>query len=405
MNSAEEAHMRKNQPLLLPGSSENEIKMRHQKAREIMEQEGIAALIVAGSQVNYGSGSHYVRYLTNYGVYYGEGYLVFPLRGEPILFCRSKNQEYNASQVSMVSTRVSSYPTFARDMVYYLKELGLHREKIGVLGVEIMPAYAFLELCQLLPQAKFVFVSNSFLDSRMIQTHEELNLTRKAGEIADQAYAAIMQVARPGVWEYEICAAVEQAYLSHGALYPSFLLLSSGESPSFPALPGSHRRVQEGDTILNELSPCYGGYWVQWGRPFVMGTPSRDMEDLFQITIEAYHFTENELRPGKTFGEVRDRVHSFIEARGCTWLAGAIQFIGLDITEQAFVVTGERYSVAPISRPIDRKELVPGMVVVIQPNVVSKDLSKGMLLIDTCIITEAAPDVLSHSPLTYTIIE
>ena len=55
---------------------------------------------------------------------------------------------------------------------------------------------------------------------------------------------------------------------------------------------------------------------------------------------------------------------------------------------QPFIVSGEGFSVKPISRPTDQKPLSPGMVVVIQPNVVTKELSKGMLLIDTCIITD-----------------
>jgi Xaa-Pro aminopeptidase len=394
--------IRRNQPFILPSVSNEEMRKRHQRAKEIMEKNGMACLIVAGSQVNYGSGSHYIRYLTHYGIYYGEGYLVFPLKGEPVLFCRSKNQEYNASQISAVATRVSSYPTFAKDVADYVKDLKLQDEKIGIVGVELMPAYVFLDLCQHLARAKFVFVSNLFLDARLINHQEELDFFRKAGETADEAYRAIQETARPGVWEYEVSAAVEKAYLSKGASFPSFMLLSSGPSPSFPACAGSHRRLEEGDTILNELTPCYGGYWIQWGRPFVIGKPTQAMGDLFKITLEVYHLAEQELRPGKTFGQVVKKLHAFIEGHGCTWLAGAIQFIGLDPTEQAFFVSGEGFSVKPVPRPIDEKPLSPGMVVVIQPNVVAKDLSRGMLLIDTCIITDGAPEILSHSPLEYT---
>ncbi len=54
--------VKKNQPLLLPGVSDARIEMRQRKARGIMEKEGIAALVVAGSQVNYGSGSHHIKY-------------------------------------------------------------------------------------------------------------------------------------------------------------------------------------------------------------------------------------------------------------------------------------------------------------------------------------------------------
>ena len=394
---------REEQSLIFPGVSEKEIERRHRRVKEIMEQEGIAALIVAGSQVNYGSGSHHVRYLTNIGIYFGESYLVFSSKEEPVLFCRSKNQALvNATQVWGVRTQGSGYTKFARDIATYLNELKVQHEKIGVVGIEFMPAYVFLEICQLLPETKFVFVSDVLLNLRMIKTEEELNLVRKAGEIADQAYMAIKETARPGVWEYEVSAAVEKAYLSNGASFPSFLLLASGESTALLDLAGSHRRLREGDTIVEEFSPCYGGYWVQWGRPYVLGKPSRDMEKLFEVALEAYHLTERELRPGKTLGQVRKKIDYFIEERGYTPFITGLQFIGLDMIEQGFLVSGEGRSVKPIAYPIDDKELSPGMVVVIQPNVVTRDLSKGMLLIDTCIITEGAPEILSHSPLKYT---
>lgn len=395
---------RKNQPLVVPLISDKEMNRRHQEVKKIMEKGGLAALIVSGSQVNFGSGSHHIRYLTNFGVYYGEVNLVFPLAGEPVLFCRSINQEYTASQVSFVSTRVSSQPAFARDVAGYVKELRLEEAKIGIVGGEVMPAYVFIELCQLLPKVKFSFVSHELLNLRMVKSKEELDMTRKAGEIADSAYKAIQKTARPGVWEYEVLAAAEQAFLANGAFSPSFLLLSSGKSPSFPGAPASHRRLEKGDTILEELSPCYGGYWVQWGRPFVLGKPSEDLEDLFQVTLEAYHLVLEELRPGNIIGQLRKKLSAFVEGRGYIWLARPDQFIGLDITEQNFFITGEKYSAKPVFRPIDERELLPGMVVVNQPNIVTKDLSKGMLLIDTCIVTEKEPEVLSHSPLKYTVI-
>lgn len=178
--------------------------------------------------------------------------------------------------------------------------------------------------------------------------------------------------------------------------------MTSGESTPLLGAAGSHRRLRKGDTIINELTPCYGGYWVQWGRPFVLGKANHDMEKLFEVTLEAYHLTEQELRPGKTLGQVRKRIDNFIEERGYTPFITGLQFIGLDIIEQGFWVSGEGRSVKPIPYPIDDKQLSPGMVVVIQPNVVTRDLSKGMLLIDTCIVTEGAPEILSHSPLIYT---
>ena len=105
------------QPWILPRISDEEIQRRHQKLREEMRKRNISCMVVAGSQVNYGAGSDNLRYLSNYGIFYGEGYIVFPLSGEAKMFCRSVNQEFNARVISYIPTQVSGYPIFARDMV------------------------------------------------------------------------------------------------------------------------------------------------------------------------------------------------------------------------------------------------------------------------------------------------
>ncbi len=110
------------QPWILPRISDEEVQRRHRRLREEMAKRQISCLVVAGSQVNYGAGSDNVRYLSNYGIFYGEGYIVFPLSGEARMFCRSVNQEFNARSVSCIQTQVSGYPVFARDVANYIKE-------------------------------------------------------------------------------------------------------------------------------------------------------------------------------------------------------------------------------------------------------------------------------------------
>lgn len=124
----------KGQPWILPRISDEEIQNRHQRLKKEMAKWDISCLIIAGTQVNYGAGSDNIRYLSNYGIFYGEGYIVFPVSGEPRMFCRSVNQEFNASVVSAIPTQVSGYPVFARDMAEYMKKFDLDRANIGIVG-------------------------------------------------------------------------------------------------------------------------------------------------------------------------------------------------------------------------------------------------------------------------------
>lgn len=393
--------LHKGQPWILPRISDKEIQRRHQRLWEEMKKYDLACLIVAGSQVNYGAGSDHVRYLSNYGIYYGEGYIVFPFLREGRLFCRSVNQEFNARVASVFPTQVSGYPIFARDISNFIKDLKLDQERIGIIGIEVMPTNVFLDLQQRLPKATFLFVTEILLEMRFIKSEEELAFVEKAGEIADFAYEAILKTARPGRREYEIFGAVEEALTSHGASSPSFILLCSGPHPAFPPAPSSHRILEPGDTILEEISPCYGGQWIQWGRPVAIGRPDKKLEELFEVTMEVYHIILKGIKPGVTFEEVTNLAHNFITEKGYTWLAGATQLIGLDITEMASMAKGGPQNITIIPRPMDNRPLMPGMVIVNQPNVVTKDYSKGMLVIDTVIVTPDGCKVVSKAPLEY----
>ena len=358
-------------------------------------------MVIAGSHVNYSAGSDNIRYLSNYGIFYGEGYIVFPLSGEAKMFCRSVNQEFNARVISSITTQVSGYPIFARDMSNFIKDLKLESETIGIVGVEIMPASAFLDLQQRLPRANFLFVSEVLLEMRFIKSPAELAFVEKAGEIADYSYDAISRTAKPGCKEYEVFGAVEQALTSHGAASPSFILLNSGSSPAFPPAPSSHRTLEMHDTILEEISPCYGGHWVQWGRPFSLGEPDKELYKLFDVTMEVYQFIDKAIKPGITYEGLTKAAHDLISGKGYTWLAPATQLIGLDITEAASMARGSSKNLEMVPRPMDKRPLEPGMVIVNQPNIVTKDFKKGMLVIDTAIVTNDGCKVVTKAPLKY----
>jgi Xaa-Pro dipeptidase len=389
------------QPWILPRISDHEIQRRHQRLREEMKKRNLGCLVIAGSQVNYGAGSDNVRYLSNYGIFYGEGYIVFPLSGEARMFCRSVNQEFNARTISCIPTQVSGYPVFARDMANFIKDLKSEEENIGIVGVEIMPTSVFLDMQQRLPKANFLFVSEILLEMRFIKSPEELAFVEKAGEIADYAYDAILKTAKPGRKEYEVFAAIEQALTSHGAASPSFILLNSGPSPAFPPTPGSHRTLELHDTILEEISPCYGGYWVQWARPVSLGEPDKELYKLFDVTTEVYQFIDKAIKPGITYEALTKTAHDLILSKGYTWLAPATQLIGLDITEAASMAKGTPKNLEMVPRPMDKRQLEPGMVIVNQPNVVTKDFKKGMMIIDTVIVTQDGCKVVSKAPLEY----
>ena len=125
------------------------------------------------------------------------------------------------------------------------------------------------------------------------------------------------------------------------------------------------------------------------------------MTKLYDLALEEYYAIRDSLKIGVTYEEITKAAHSRIESKGYTYLAPATQHIGLDITEMAYMIKGTPKNIERIPRPMDNRPLQPGMVIVNQPNVVSKDREMGAMVIDTYIMTEKGCKVVSKSPLEY----
>jgi Xaa-Pro aminopeptidase len=67
----------------------------------------------------------------------------------------------------------------------------------------------------------------------------------------------------------------------------------------------------------------------------------------------------------------------------------------------ASMARGSAGNLEMVSKPIDKRTLESGMVIVNQPNIVTTDLRKGMLIIDTVIVTKDGCKVVSKAPLEY----
>ena len=97
--------------------------------------------------------------------------------------------------------------------------------------------------------------------------------------------AAAVRMIKPGVTEFEIAEAIEGYARERGA-EQHFTLIGSGkfvlgdtESMPLPYSP-SFRRIEPGDSVVMEISPCYEGYWTQIARTVNVGRRNTDLEKL-----------------------------------------------------------------------------------------------------------------------------
>jgi Xaa-Pro aminopeptidase len=181
----------------------------------------------------------------------------------------------------------------------------------------VLPASVYEVLQESFPSAHFEDASHVLHEAMVSvsrESEEELSFLSKAVNILDECHKAIAKCFKPGVKEYELWAAVEQATLYNGGWYPHFILVGSGPNPVFLRAPASPRTLNEGDLAFFEVDSIYRGISPQSSFAFSLGIPGKELINMCRLCEELYAFALEELEKQRTFLEIEldiaKRIHN-----------------------------------------------------------------------------------------------
>lgn len=215
-------------------------------------------------------------------------------------------------------------------------------------------------------------------DMRLLKDGHELALMRRAGGISAAAHRRAMQMARPGVAEYEIEAELQHEFRRHGAQAPAYTsIVAAGAHSCVLHYVENSGRLAAGDLLLIDAGCELDGYAADITRTFpVSGTFSGPQRDIYELVLAAQTAAIAAVRPGARWNAPHDAAvkvlaQGFIDLR---LLQGPLDsvleketykqfymhrtghWLGLDVHD-----AGE-YKVAG-----DWRELQPGMVLTVEP--------------------------------------
>jgi Xaa-Pro dipeptidase len=154
------------------------------------------------------------------------------------------------------------------------------------------------------PHAAGVAKASAMLDRLMMKkSPAEIEAVRRASAMADDGYTVFMKAARIGRPEYQLVADVEAYYRSRGCP-DNFQILGSGNVEVRGMHPPGERKLQAGDLVTTELTPCIEGYYAQICRTLVIGEPTEAQKKAHAVYNEAMEAGIAAVRPGVTAGDV-----------------------------------------------------------------------------------------------------
>lgn len=386
-----------------PRFSQEEYDRRFREIRRRMREKGIDVLIIYGDSGSHNSNNANVKYVSNYQDPIS-CYVVFPLEGEPSLHTSNRLYLPHAKRVSIFpkTDAVDYDPGGAVER--RIRELGLEKGTIGLVGLRGI-LYGSLPFGPIDHWHK-AFLSASFVDAtdllgevRLIKSREELTWFRKGAALTDMAFEALGKKGKAGMTDFQLAGIIANSYMPKGGgLKLIFIGSTSMSRPHliFPCQFPSRRKVRKGDIILTELSADYEMYAGQAHRPITVGvSPTPLYQKMFEVAVAAYTRILKALTPGATQAEIK-KAASIIQDEGFTTFDATLHGWGLIIEPPRVDIDA-----VMIRRPVNEFVVQEGMLLVIQPNVVTPDGKRGLQVGNLVEITRTGARALQEFPIKF----
>ena len=220
-------------------------------------------------------------------------------------------------------------------------------------------------------------------EMRLIKSASERKIMRTAAKISAEAHSRAMQVAQPGMHEYELQAEIEYNFARKGAIAPAYTsIVGSGANACVLHYTENRKPMEDGDLVLIDAGAEYLGYAADITRTFpVNGRFSPEQRAIYEIVLEAQQAAIDICRPGARFnqpheesvrvitkglrdlGLLKGRLDVLIKKRAYFdfYMHRAGHWLGMDVHD-----VGE-YKVD--GSDSDWREFEPGMVTTIEPGI------------------------------------
>jgi Xaa-Pro aminopeptidase len=278
-----------------------------------------------------------------------------------------------------------------KSVIAELEARGARPGRVGVIGaLPIGPhkalAARFSEIADL---------NGAYFRLRLIKSPEEIDWARIAARLSDLSIEALIRDIRPGLDERDLGAIVEGAYAPWGGTNViHFFGVTSMGNPDVaaPRQHASTRKVRAGDVIATEITASFWDAQGQVLRTFFVGAePTPLYRSLHDTAQAAFDAIVAKLRPGVHVRELAEAA-KLIEDAGFTFYDDIVHGYGGGYLPPVIGSPTRENS------PLPDMTLAPGMMLVVQPNVITKDEKAGVQTGECMLVTETGAESIHTAP-------
>jgi Xaa-Pro dipeptidase len=229
---------------------------------------------------------------------------------------------------------------------------------------------------------------------RAVKSPAELAHVRGAAALADDALDAALAAIGPGAFEGDVLAAMQGAVFRGGGDYPgNEFVVGSGRHALLCRYRSGRRHLDAEDQITLEWAGVYRHYHAAMMRTVPVGRATARHRDLHEAATEAMAACLEEVRPGRSFGDVFDAHARTVDGRGLAAHRLNACGYGLGAT---FAPNWMDWPMVHAGNP---EPIRPGMVLFLHMILMDSDSVTAMCPGQTVLVTDAGPEPLSRHGL------
>jgi Xaa-Pro aminopeptidase len=354
------------------------LETRRNRLIEAMHAQDIDLLLLHGSAWR----GDYLRYATDFGILEGEALALVGRDGEITLYVDDPGEAERAT-VECPDVRCIAVDNLVEDVAEVIRRHGNRRVGAG-------PS-AHLPYGLTRQAAELRLVDATALLDRLliIKAEDELDAVRQAARLGDEGYEVFRRAAVEGREDYALIAEIEAFFRAKG-VDDNFMIIGVGGPEVRGMAPPSGKKLKRGDLVTTELTPCFGGYYVQICRTLVVGEPSVAQLEAFDIYKQAMEAGIAAVRPGATAADIARAENDVFRKHG----------LGEYVTSEYTRVRGHGIGLFLDTRPQILEDVdMPveeGMALIVHPNTYHPVVGY-MVLGDSLIVQQDGAEVLTRT--------
>jgi Xaa-Pro dipeptidase len=260
--------------------ADEERRARIEKARRLMTEQGIGALVIEPSTT--------MNYFVNvrWGLSERPFLLVIPARGE-LAYVSPAFEEARAREITKFTDDVRVWQEdedWGAVVAGILRDRGVATAKVGL--EERLRFFIADGLRAASPSAQFVLATPVTAGCRMFKSPTEIALMQRANDLTIEAYRAAFATLKKGMTQFEFQSNVRAAFQALGAPGGS-ASVQLGKYTAFPHGSSTPQKLQPGDVVLVDGGCNIEGYQSDITRTTVFGKPSQRQIDVWNLENKA----------------------------------------------------------------------------------------------------------------------